>query len=681
MTKVPILFLSLAFLSPPCSLYSQEEPRELFSKAYALFSAGELSRAEELFRKTLDQDYLLSDYSLFYLGQISTARGSYNTARAFVALLKKSYPRSVWVPQAELEMAKISLAEKDYPRAKEELRALRADRNKREMANQILYLLAQAHELQGEPKEAFALYQELRRASPLSSWAAKARKEISRLRQEMPELFDLATADSLSAEGDLLLRERQYPEAERVYHRLLELSPNGISRPAALTRLANVYRATRRRQGAIPILSEIVRDYPQSPETPNALYHLAQIYWNLDENLKALDHFRKLKERYPKSTFLGSADLASARIYESLGKPAEAILIYRDFARNFPDSQLREEAAWRLAWIDYLQGDYDNAYAAFMRLATNITGDRFTTAALYWQARTAAKLGSSEEAQRIFLQIVNGQDDSYYKVPAARALEKMGGLVEEKKSAGPTPLEPTPSLSPDLSFHLTRTQELARIALNNLAVAELDEIRNQTNDTSLRLLLMREYARNGAYGKSVSIANQFPAFSDELQRYRYPLAYWEKIHKLAEERELDPYLVLALIRQESLFDPKALSPASAFGLMQLLPSTAARTAKQMGLASPQPEKLFDPDLNLMLGTRHLKDLLERYSNNPVKAIAAYNAGENAVARWENQISAHDEDEFIESIPYAETRLYVKLVLRNHLNYRRIYSSQPRSEPK
>lgn len=185
---------------------------------------------------------------------------------------------------------------------------------------------------------------------------------------------------------------------------------------------------------------------------------------------------------------------------------------------------------------------------------------------------------------------------------------------------------------------------------------------------------MREYARLGAYGRSVALANQLSPSSEELDRYRYPLAYWDGIQKTAKDTGLDPYLVLGIIRQESLFDPKVVSPASAYGLMQLLPSTAGRTAAQLGLPPPPREKLFEPDLNLTLGMYHFKELLQLYSNNPIKAIAAYNAGQDAVARWEKQIITDDPEEFIERIPYSETRLYVKLVLRNHLNYQQLYGN-------
>jgi soluble lytic murein transglycosylase len=154
------------------------------------------------------------------------------------------------------------------------------------------------------------------------------------------------------------------------------------------------------------------------------------------------------------------------------------------------------------------------------------------------------------------------------------------------------------------------------------------------------------------------------------------LAYWEIVQKKAREADIDPHLVVALIRQESLFDNRARSPAAALGLMQLLLSTANRVAKQLGLPAPSNEKLFDPELNLTLGTQYLQSLLRRYSSNWFKAIAAYNAGEAAVDRWEKDIVTDDIEEFVERIPYLETRQYVKLVLRNHRIYKTLYNQDP-----
>lgn len=678
MKYVSVFLLSLICAALPSRPYAQDQdPRQLFAKGYALFSAGNLAEAEEHFRKSLGGNFVLEDYSLYFLGVLSSSRGRLEESRQYFLQLKQAFPLSVWSAQADLELARLSLAEGNTQEAAARIRALRNLKIKKEISDETLYLLGHLHELLGEPEQAYSVYQELRRVSPLSSWAAKARKEVSKLRTQQPEQFALIRVEPLLQEGELLARERDYSEAERIYRQLLALVSEGPLRPRFLLGLANIFRAARKREEAVSPLTEIAEKYPLSPEAPAAHYRLAEIYWNRDENIKALDYFKQLRERYPKGPFNDLAHVASARIYESLGKPADALRLYREFSRRFPESPLRDEARWRLAWVYYLQGDYEQAHRAFRRLAAGKEGRPYQTPALYWQARSAQKTGRSEEAKQIFLRMLNSQEESYYKGPARQWLEKIGAAVEEKKTAEPDPAAGSAvSLDPDRLFHLSRAQELSRISLHHLAVTELDEIRNSAQDSlPAKLLLMREYARNGAYGRSVALASQIPLVSDDLARHRFPLAFWETIQRIAGETGLDPYLVLALIRQESVFDPRALSPASAYGLMQLLPSTAARTAARLGLPSPGAPKLYDPETNLTLGIHHLKELLQRYGDNPVKALAAYNAGEAAVARWEKQIAAEDEDEFVEQIPYRETRLYVKLVLRNHRVYRAIYEAK------
>lgn len=677
MKQLSFLWLSLLAVALPISLDAQDQdPRESFAKGYALYSAGKFVEAEERFRRALGGNFLLEDYSLYFLARLAASAGRSEESRQHLTRLKQDFPKSLWSAQADIELAKLSMAEGNYKDAASRLRALRTLRLKRELSDEILYLLGRLHELLREPERAYALYQELRRLSPLSSWAAAARKEVARLRAEEPLRPALSRIEPLLQEAELLARERDYSEAERIYRQLLALVSKGPLRPRFLMGLANVFRAARRREEAIPLLAEIVDRFPGSREAAAALYRLAEIHWNRDENSKALDYFTQLLERYPQGPFNDLAYLASARIYESQGRARDALRLYREFSKKFPDSALREEARWRLGWAYYLQGDYEQARRAFSRLAARENG-RYYAAALYWQARAAQKAGRSEVARDIFLRLLASPEESYYKGPARQWLEKSGEAPVEKAASEPVPaVEPGGSLDPERLFHLARAQELARISLPQLAVAELDEIRSSAeNSLYVKRLLMREYSRNGAYGRSVIVAAQISPATDDIARYRYPLAFGEAVQRVAQENGLDPYLLLALIRQESLFDPRALSPASAYGLMQLLPSTAAQAAAALGLTPPERARLYEPEINLTLGGHHLKELLRRYGNNLVKAIAAYNAGEAAVARWEKQIRTDDEDEFIERIPYAETRQYVKLVLRNYRIYRTLYEAK------
>jgi peptidoglycan lytic transglycosylase len=679
MLKPSALWLALAVFLISSAVHSQEQsPRDLFSKAYVLLAADDPRPAEELFLRTVDRGYVLEDYSLHFLSVIAAKSGNAQAARQYYAQLQQKFPDSVWVPDADLQLARFALAEKNYSKAVELSRALRGVRAKKDIADEATYLLALAQEGAGDWKQSYIAYQELRRSAPLSSWDAPSRKAVAALREKYPELFPMSAPEAQLAEGDLLTREQAYADTEKLYRKLLETA-GGNFRPRVLAALGNLYRVQRKRDEAIPVLTEMVEKFPDSSEAPAALNQLAQIYWNRDEDAKALEYFKLMRQRYPKSQYADFAWNATARIYESEGRHDDALAAYQSLAKEGGDPQMREEGAWRAAWIYYWRKDNANSNAAFKRLAASKDANKYRLASVYWQARTAARMDQPDEAKRLYTLVLNDADESYYKAASAARLARMGAPVEEKKidAAPPEPPKP-PVVSTAQLFHLSRAQELSELTLQPAAVAELDEVRSlASEDVALRLVLLREYARNGAYNRTVALSNQQPLvrYGDELARYRYPLAYWDSVQKLAKDTGIDPYLVVSLIRQESLFDPKAISPASAHGLMQLLHSTAARTAARLKLAAPPRERLYEPEVNLKLGIHHLKELLQRFSNSTVKAVAAYNAGENAVARWETRFAGTEEDEFIERIPYTETQLYVKLVLRNLRVYKKIYGDQ------
>jgi soluble lytic murein transglycosylase len=154
-------------------------------------------------------------------------------------------------------------------------------------------------------------------------------------------------------------------------------------------------------------------------------------------------------------------------------------------------------------------------------------------------------------------------------------------------------------------------------------------------------------------------------------RILFPEDHWATIKAESAKNGLDPYFVASLIRQESEFNPSAISHANAYGLMQLLPSVGKQMAREEGLGSIDTRQLLDPDLNIKLGTRYLREIMERFGRVPEYALAAYNAGENRVTDWRGAGPYNGVDEFVESIPFSETRDYVQAILRNQEIYRSI----------
>ena len=675
-----VLLLTLVLGAFPVSIFAQtSDANEIFAKAYGLYTKGKTSDAKELFEKITDPKFRLADYSQYYLALINYDLANREQARQILTQLKQRFPQSIWIPGATLLQAKIDIAEKNYGSAEEILRQLRADKSaKREIADEALYLQAQNREAQGDPIRAHALYNTVRDSAPNSRWAAAARKAQVSLRQTFPDLFTFQTIDELAAEADRLARERQTIEAETLYNKLLNNASDAATRLTYLTKLANLFLSTRSRNDAIPTLELIAQDFPESAEAAKALYQIGQIYWNRHENAQALEYFQLILEKYPTSEYVDRARFAAADIHEYFGRRPEAIQLYSDIIKLSPVGQIRDDAAWRLAWLYYRNGDLPSASEAFSTLSKQSGNGPFGTAALYWQARISEKSGENDKARQTYRQITASAPESYYQSLSWRALQRLGDASEEPKwVVASSPQEADdPPIAPELVFHLSRARALGSLSLQHLAITELDELnRAATPSNRMRAFLMREYFKTGGYARSLQLANQLPSSRRDREPYRYPLAFWQLIQQKAQQRGLDPYLVLALIRQESLFDARARSPAAALGLMQLLQPTAARVAKQIGIAVPTPDMLFDPDVNLTLGTQYLKDLLARYSNNRQKAIAAYNAGESAVDRWEKEISTDDIEEFVERIPYVETRGYVKLVLRNQQIYKSLYEIQ------
>ena len=234
---------------------------------------------------------------------------------------------------------------------------------------------------------------------------------------------------------------------------------------------------------------------------------------------------------------------------------------------------------------------------------------------------------------------------------------------------------PPPPHVPD-PFHLDRALELGLAGVFDLARAELDALETDNEgDAAVGRFVFAAYQAVDGYANVLRRLRKHglpgSVSGSEGERLLYPLAFWNFVQPQAETQGLDPLLIEALMRQESMFDPHAHSPANARGLMQLLPSTAKQIS---GGGDDGEADLYDADTNVDLGSRYLRSLLLRFRYYPLKAIAAYNGGEKAVEKWQSRYGDLDPDEFVESITYRETRDYVKKVVANYRKYNRLYRS-------
>jgi soluble lytic murein transglycosylase-like protein len=238
-------------------------------------------------------------------------------------------------------------------------------------------------------------------------------------------------------------------------------------------------------------------------------------------------------------------------------------------------------------------------------------------------------------------------------------------------------------------FHLVRVQELQQLQMYQQTGQELRSLAPLLPSTpAAQYFLASLYVNNQQYTAAFRALNSAlealsPAEMRGLPRdfwtMLYPQVFWSEVSQLAQTRSLSPYLVLSIIRQESAFNPAAISSSGARGLMQLMPTTAQELLTKLKLPQESASRLHDPQLSITLGTHYFAGLMQRYQGNVILALTGYNAGPARASRWREQWPGVPTDEFIERIPLDETRNYVKLILRNLMMYERLYkASQSRT---
>ena len=650
------------------------EKRAAFARAYESYQRGDLATALPIFEQLVRDYPELADYDLYYIGVINQRLDHSERAEAAFSRLLRDYPDSVQAPAAALALGQLLIAAGRVDQGKLSLwTALNApDASTVEAAR---LAMAEADERSGDFASAYAQYMQVRHAAPGSAAAQTAKQHVIALRTEHPELAP--TGDALLDEARLLLAEKDYAGAKAAATELSERH-DGVEPTDILRVLADALYGLGETERALAVLRELAERYPDSAAAPDAAFRRGSILWNRDRDSEALGAFEDFGRRYPQDERAAEALYAIGRIHQQAGRGTEAITTYRELADRYPSSKFAGEAEWRIGWIQYQLRNWTAAATTFgqLRDRDQLRDEAPTGRHAHWSARgDPGRRGSS------IARSCNVRPNGYYALWAQRRLGEVSSaslLHDTATVVVPPPFTvPSPPEVPD-TFHLVRAEELKAAGVNALARKELAATeRAYDSDMAVQRYLVRAYPTVDAYNAALRLARRLGSQADlspsEEQQLRYPLAFWETVRRAAEAQDVDPLLVVAIIRQESMFDPTARSSADARGLMQLLPSTAERVA-----ATSDPPidhtNLNDPDVNIELGTRYLRTLFTRFAGDPFKAIAAYNGGENATAKWQRQFADLGSDEFVESITYRETRDYVKKVVANYLSYQQLYAS-------
>ncbi|MGC2061510.1 MAG: transglycosylase SLT domain-containing protein [Thermodesulfovibrionales bacterium] len=564
---------------------------------------------------------LLGDYASLYLSDAYHRMGDHARSLDAARSLLRTYPESTLLKKARTaEIREAREAADGSVRTLYEA-YLRDYPDDDDMAMAFAFSLKQ----HGETAKASAVFKNLYIRG--GSNAGPALAELNTREVKVPDLLERSSN---------LMKRYEFREAEKDLRKALQMD-DGRKKDEILRNLGQTLFRQKEYKEAAAVFVSARDDYSKA----RSLYRAGDKP-GFERTLGLL------LERNDKRA--GGLLMAAAGDRRRAGDYAEAAKLYGDVLAKFPADE--EEALWGIGWTMFLAADYKKAKDTFFRLSEKFDDPKYR----YWQARSLEALG--EDAAGLYGQL-SRVDNNYYAF-----MSQLRG----KKGLIPASLSETSIHVPSGQQWMSRVDALIELGMQKEAVYELSCSAKKVESQSDLLYIVAKFYEFGEYRKAVGLATKMP-YSEKLHRFWYPLAYWDEVSGAAKRHDLDPLVALSVMREESRFDVDAKSVAGARGLMQIMPQTAYRLDKTLKLGIQKESQIHNIRNNISLGVFYLKSLSAEFSST-AHTLAAYNAGETAVRKWEQEGRYRNTDEFVEDIPYVETRNYVKKVLTSYFQYRK-----------
>jgi soluble lytic murein transglycosylase len=639
----------------------------------------------------------LGDYALFMRAGALEQAGKTAEARVVYEQLLDDYPTSSRARESALRAANIMMRSGAAAGVPTWLKDLAA---KDDAA--ALLLIARAYEQSADTTRALASYRRLYFYAPAAAESAEAATAISRLTSTAAAPSP-ATADEAIARADRLFDAKRFADASQAYADAFAKFPNTANAQAQLRRVIAAASA-RKTADAVSSLNAIPASAGET--RAEALYNVAQVYARTKQWVQARATVEELRRSFAASPFTPRALVSVGQIAEDANNDADASYFLGTAVSGYHDSIEVAQAQFDLAWMTH---EAKNFSESSKQLTEHLAyyADRNTDnrgRAGYWAARDSERAGKLAEARALYQAVLGRYEANWYGYLAKQRLDAMlrsgvgtvpaktfpkdsvvGRAVANLQTV--TVAEETAGANEEKI--IVKADELNNVGLNDWALEELNAAAAVVgNSPKVNLAIARVYRSEEDNVHALNVLKKsFPDYSqmkpEELTREEwdvfYPLSYWDIIVQESRARSLDPYQVAGLIRQETVFMSRARSGARAYGLMQLLVPTGTLTAKKYGVArSITEESLYEPRLNIQLGTAYLRDQMDKFGRIEYVA-AAYNAGPQRAVQWRTSLPA-EMDEWAEAVPFKETRGYVQGVVRNRLQYMRLYDANGKFRP-
>ncbi len=652
---------------------------------------------------------ILGDYALYRSAESVARQGSPAEAAKLFKRIYDSYPESRLQKKALLRASKNHLAAGITKEARADLMTFLDLYPGDAAVPDVLYNIGMSYLQEGKDSSARNYFNKIWINHPVSREARLVKMMI-----HLP-----LTAEDTYRRGTSFYDAGYYEEAIDEYKRFLSRKKGGskTKRKDAIFKIGMSHAKLRMLSGAEENLKLFLTKHPNDEKAPEALYWLGRNYLRqgnedafIASSIRFLKQYKK-DEKYPEVMYrLGN-------IFAERNEIDKAFLYLDRVIREFPFNGYASDSLWKKGWILYKTGDHDGAVKIFNKIIDDPGKHAYYEAqAIYWRAKVNGKNGNYAAMDKDICGLCSDYGQSFYCLFSRYYYEGTCSATEnthshpfdfyqnrpspesERENAAVGWAMPTEKTgdgehcspytecswgsagkSPEAQG-LTRIRLFLYLGLKDDAIAEVLRLRNRIHDDKETSIMLASILSSlGEYNRAMYTIRPYIPSSfrsdnvddsdDRLWPLIYPAGYSDLITKYAVRNNLDPFLVHAIIREESWFNKEAVSPAGALGLMQLMPGTAKLVAKESYAGR---ESLFDPEVNIELGTRFFAERLKQFDGNIFLAIASYNAGPEAVEKWMNELDGVELDEFIEDIPYKETREYVKKVFRSYMEYHRLY---------
>jgi soluble lytic murein transglycosylase len=635
------------------------------------------AKALPIFSQPSQQQGPLGHYAAFYAGLAQLRLGQAAEARDTFRALLAHEPVGYLAEAAAVKEAESDEALGDQAAAIEIYERL--SKMKTTAPDDVLMRLAKAARAAGDAEKASTAFARVYYEFPLSDLSPLASAEIESLPNVQPIAPGNARYKLEFGRAERLFGSKRYAQARTAFEGL-NGAAHGDEREVVNLRLAEcdyfLKRPRNTRDEARPYIEHASRQ-------AEALFFYAIATRDLGDHAEYLKTIRRIVDQFPTQSWAEEAlnNLATHQILQS--EDDQADVTFRELYDKYPTGRYAERAAWKIGWAAYKAGRYADTTRVFEKAAFDFPRSDFRPPWLYWSARAHEALKEHALAEARYTLAATDYLNSYYGRLAVKHLAAAPHrrLVVDTSASSQDDGELVPAALPP---NQQVVRALLSLELYDQAIDELHYAQRVWGDSpAIQATFGWIYNQRGDLRAGINAMKRaYPQFlaaggeklPTEILRVLFPINYWPEIRRYAAERHLDPYLMAALIAQESTFTADVRSSANAYGLMQLLPSTGRQYAKSLHLRRFSMKMLTTADTNLKMGTAHFADLV-RLLGATHYALASYNAGESRVVKWIADRPGVEREEFIDDIPFPETQNYVKRILGTAEDYRRLYGPE------